>query len=325
MFTFHSSRKVTGASVALYAIAGIWTSIGTQLSLNSYHTSYIMSPQSTLCERASFSCDSNIFDRFAYVSELVQATDESFYMYRRIDSQQDCPPLESCNNPFQTKKRKVSIYSSSSHFDETKFQYNADFLSAIFQDVADIIAAKENHIDPCLSQTASSKKHKVSVASSLSRCSKSYTCLHRSSLSLEDHGRTSITEVCSVGLESSADVPEEESLASTNLPATISENSCSAVNLTQQATQVPETLSTNFICGLASQNKDSYGWFVEIDDATEEYSKVERIPSVPKDKTMNDLSFAACTAPKKNPSNDAAVEWAKAADTVDNVLGDLPF
>jgi hypothetical protein len=263
------------------------------------------------------------------LSELVQAADESFSMHRRLDPHQDRPPLESCSNPFQLKKRKVSIYSSPS--EETHFHYNADFLSAIFQDVADIIQAKENHIDPFPSQTAPQKKHRVSIATSLSRCSKSYGCLScsTSTSSCVDTNPSAEGSAAELGSNnvSSVQFQDDDLFVLHNLPATISENSCSVVNLTQTSVRAAQVLENppNFIYGVTSQVKDSYGWFVEIDEAPEDAPKTERIPCVPKDKSRNDISFTVCTAPKKNPAYDAAVEWAKAADTIDNVLGDLPF
>lgn len=288
-----------------------------------------MSPQSTLCESSSSSFHGDSYERFAYLSELVQAADESFSMHRRLDSHQDPPPIESFSNIFPLKKRKVSIYSSPS--EEIHPNYNADFLSAIFQDVADIIQANEIQIDQPLNQTASNKKLCVSATKQLNRCSKSYACLSCSSSSCVDSNPSSEVSTSDLGSRdlSSGQCLDEISFFLPNLPATISENSCSVVNLTQtsvRAAQVHETSPSNFIYGVTSPNKDSYGWFVEIDDAPDDALKNEQAPSiVPKDKIKDDLSFSVCTAPKKNPAYDAAVEWAKAADTVDNVLGDLPF
>lgn len=57
-----------------------------------------------------------------------------------------------------------------------------------------------------------------------------------------------------------------------------------------------------------STAKSSYGWFVELEDDDDE---------------NEDLAFTAVTAPKKNVDLDNEVDWACAADTVDDVLGDF--
>lgn len=54
-------------------------------------------------------------------------------------------------------------------------------------------------------------------------------------------------------------------------------------------------------------DKSSYGWFVELEE----------------DDRNEELAFTAVTAPKKNVDLDNEVDWACAADTVDDVLGDF--
>lgn len=61
----------------------------------------------------------------------------------------------------------------------------------------------------------------------------------------------------------------------------------------------------------AEVNGSSYGWFVELD------KDCNTDPGRPKD-----LAFSAITAPEKTTLEEEA-EWALAADTVDDVLGDL--
>lgn len=60
---------------------------------------------------------------------------------------------------------------------------------------------------------------------------------------------------------------------------------------------------------LSHSDKSSYGWFVELDDDDENDNE--------------ELAFTAVTAPKKNTTLDNEVDWACAADTVDDVLGDF--
>lgn len=99
-------------------------------------------------------------------------------------------------------------------------------------------------------------------------------------------------------------------IAFPNLPATVSDSSCSAgltrVNLIRQASS------------LEKQPKESFGWFVDLDD----HHTVETRAGLPYSASKDDLAFQAPTAPHGN-RNDAEVQWAKAADTVDDVLGDF--
>lgn len=66
--------------------------------------------------------------------------------------------------------------------------------------------------------------------------------------------------------------------------------------------------------------KERYGWFVVLDndncDPRTEFSAYKS--------TVEDLAFSASTAPIPQGQEDQAeLEWAQAADTVDDVLGDL--
>lgn len=63
----------------------------------------------------------------------------------------------------------------------------------------------------------------------------------------------------------------------------------------------------------------TYGWFVQTDDEHDhEVCKAYSTSSA----AFDDLAFKAPTAPKRVNDN-AEVEWARAADTVDDVLRDL--
>lgn len=99
-------------------------------------------------------------------------------------------------------------------------------------------------------------------------------------------------------------------IAFPSLPATVSDSSCHAgltrVNLVRQAS-VPE-----------NPKKESFGWFVDLDDN----QTVEVNPSLPYAVSSDSLAFQAPTAPK-GANDEAELEWAKAADTVDDVLGDF--
>uniref|UniRef100_A0A7S1YRH9 Uncharacterized protein n=1 Tax=Ditylum brightwellii TaxID=49249 RepID=A0A7S1YRH9_9STRA len=111
-------------------------------------------------------------------------------------------------------------------------------------------------------------------------------------------------------------------LAFPHLPATVSSSSCSSNNLTRdtsagQQAFASETSSYNVVKG---DDKESYGWFIETDadDATTFVNPLETV----RNSETSQLAFKAPTAPKQ-VDYDAEVEWAKAADTVDDVLSDF--
>jgi len=70
---------------------------------------------------------------------------------------------------------------------------------------------------------------------------------------------------------------------------------------------------------------DSFGWFLDLDtptDASEEHITDAYSAEGNSNSSTSSLAFQA---PVSVANHDAEVEWAKAADTVDDVLGDLPF
>ena len=100
-------------------------------------------------------------------------------------------------------------------------------------------------------------------------------------------------------------------LAFPHLPATVSATSCST--LTRSASDLQSSVTEK-------HEKDSYGWFVEMEDESETASGVTS--AYPVSDFFGDLAFVAPTASKQTAHVDE-VEWAKAADTVDDVLGDF--
>lgn len=119
---------------------------------------------------------------------------------------------------------------------------------------------------------------------------------------------------------------DSKSLVFPRLPPTVSESSCSSNNLTQTSVQAvpgPGTPSSH-IAGSA-KTRDTYGWFVDmdLDEDSERADVISAAQESCKASHGDDLSFKAFTAPKKPTQLDEEVEWAKAADTVDDVLGDF--
>lgn len=105
-------------------------------------------------------------------------------------------------------------------------------------------------------------------------------------------------------------IEDAAKIAFPNLPATVSDSSCHAgltrVNLVRQAS-IPENFT-----------KESFGWFVDLDDNL----TPESDPSLPYAVSSDNLAFQAPTAPKR-VNDEAELEWAQAADTIDDVLGDF--
>ena len=123
----------------------------------------------------------------------------------------------------------------------------------------------------------------------------------------------------------------EDSLAFPRLPPTVSDSSCNSNDLTHtsvHAVQGHETLTSIPDGGYLQQqqNMETYGWFVDMDLA-EDNDRADAICAAQESFRTGldeeDLSFKAFTAPKKTSKLDQEVEWAKAADTVDDVLGDF--
>lgn len=114
-------------------------------------------------------------------------------------------------------------------------------------------------------------------------------------------------------------------LAFPNLPATVSDSSCNT-GLTRESLvqQVPTPEIAAFNAG---SNKDAFGWFVDLDDhhyPEESLRTSSKSLSLDYTKSRDDLAFQAPTAPKRS-TDDAEVEWAKAADTVDTIFSGFPF
>lgn len=93
------------------------------------------------------------------------------------------------------------------------------------------------------------------------------------------------------------------------------------------------------LLGASGRGEDSYGWFLALDrdvDASEEHVTDAYRASAAALAAGRDSSSSSCgsaalafqapvSAAAGCAAHDAEVEWAKAADTVDDVLGDLPF
>mmetsp|Transcript_9075 Transcript_9075/g.13679 ORF Transcript_9075/g.13679 Transcript_9075/m.13679 type:complete len:312 (+) Transcript_9075:56-991(+) len=105
------------------------------------------------------------------------------------------------------------------------------------------------------------------------------------------------------------------------LPITVSSSSCSAASW-QALAPNPSAMGESKKEG--EQDSPSYGWFVSADDdksVTADQSEPYVAPTFLPD-TKPDLAFKALTAPHEG-NQDLVVQQALAADTIDDVLGDL--
>jgi hypothetical protein len=136
----------------------------------------------------------------------------------------------------------------------------------------------------------------------------------------------------------SADISSATGVVFPNLPATVSNssygNSMNTSNSRHPASS-PITTLTHVISDLQSSDtektsqtlaNDTYGWFVEMEDESNATNAISTpnstscLPLVDSYFAPKDLAFTAQVAPKAE-NYDAELEWATAADTVDDVLG----
>jgi hypothetical protein len=197
--------------------------------------------------------------------------------------------------------------------------YNSDFLTGLFEDIARGSSPTVEEQDPRGEESLSSKKSRLSLTRSMSHYGRSYANLAAVSPSPCSRAvinvqallnTTNATENASkqdlhhcVSSSSSEQSSSFSKLAFPHLPSTVSGDS--KTNITRKGQQTPDS------------DKNPYGWFVEIDDDYSEHDVDAYSSSVNKS-----LAFVAPTAPKAD-NHDAEVEWAKAADTIDDVLGDF--
>lgn len=236
--------------------------------------------------------------------------------------------------------------------------YNSDFLSGLFADVAkanvlsqfEIVEKKRGAAcietsseDEASQPTIPNKKIRLSLNRCLSRARASQMNLSELADSLpspravhEFPCATTCTSTPSrdVATPTTSSIPKQDSLAfqlscvsesSTcvgdaarfafpKLPTTISDASCgmglTRARLVRQATS-PE-----------NETKESFGWFVDLDDNKTPPTTASGSAGIASIVSSDNLAFQAQTAPK-GKQDEAELEWAQAADTVDDVLGDF--
>jgi len=192
------------------------------------------------------------------------------------------------------------------------------------------------------------KKSRSSLSRSMSRCRKSFknipaafTSSFAATVSTE---ATQVTDFsCHISSESGGDVDFEPQSPIPTDHVIVSYHFTDAASIIDEVLNVnipfpklPATVSDHSCSFSANNNvalqdvrnkrslRDCYGWFVETDQDEQLRKRAQAIAdaSVKAWTAVDDLSFSAATAPKSLVDDDD-LEWAKAADTVDDVLGDF--
>jgi hypothetical protein len=215
---------------------------------------------------------------------------------------------------------------------------NSAFLSGLF---ADVLLVAQEHATSSASQDEEapparpSKKSRVSSTSlsigPISRSGKSFKNLHDEldpvPASPKGAADFFLETTASFGCKSSPSTEAFDPAATVQghvvfpqLSATVSSSTCNTVprNLSD--------LESSLLTMNNQKKKDAaaiyYGWFVEIEDGA---TTVPRETASPYSSLTN-LAFSAPTNSPNAPDQEANdVEWAQAADTVDDVLGELLF
>ena len=108
-----------------------------------------------------------------------------------------------------------------------------------------------------------------------------------------------------------------------HLPTAVSDSFArnSSADLTQATAQLadPETFAASASSGSADGNETEYGWFLQLDDADMEVACDRKAT----ESTSGECGLAFEAPKAARTVLNAEVEWAKAADTVDDVLGDF--
>lgn len=232
--------------------------------------------------------------------------------------------LSSKDDKGQAVTPKLTLRKRNSDFALTS--YNSAFLEDLFDDIA---AAQEDEAktespDPSPTTEATlsvaypsdhslAKRRRVSTNKSLGRCGQSLANL------------ASCADLASfrMGVRKKSSVVIAPKFAASKAPPK-----------TELVATVSASLSFNLDLGLAEDSKPEesknekcqqgdFGWFIDTDDQ-EDFGFQKGLSASSSAPALVPLAFSASTAPV-GPSEEqqAEVEWAQAADTVDEVLGDF--
>jgi len=297
-----------------------------------------MSPQSraiinvnTFFSSRSVGWSSNSCSGTSSVADIIAWASNAEHSLHKIDSESssDIPlnPLIHASEP--VRKRSSSCVSSSLKNQPFLSSYGSAFLSGIFADIAQasdeesaisqdgvalpVAVACDNVSEPF------HKKARITASTSFGRPQKSFSTQYGPAEgTVSDVSSPTVvspriyTSAIKINLFNDS-VRELQDMAFPSLPQI--PNSISSSSFTQLVAATDEA-------GDRGDELDgpSYGWFVSTDDEEAEDSEAFPFPRFPD--TKPDLAFKVITAPA-GANQDLEVQQALAADTIDDVLGDL--
>jgi hypothetical protein len=246
------------------------------------------------------------------------------------------PSLVSCSSAelrlprFSLKKRPMMTCGGGGKSISLVSAVNSAFFSGLFADVTQDQALSSFPSNP----SPPLKKQRLTNSKSMTRCGKSFKSLiYPDELLASPSAAVDFFQVeesfsstdslyyqLSCVSDSSSDgfcATRAANLVFPDLPSTVSAYSTTGKTLTRKISDL-QTFDSEIFHN-DKNNSSYYGWFVEMDDQPDR-SSFEPMRAKPTTK----LAFLA----DKNDNTthhqlDPEVEWAKAADTVDDVLGDL--
>lgn len=307
-----------------------------------------MSPQSraTISDNTTFasrddgwSCNS--CSGTSSVADLARAANMEYALHK-IESESSSTPANplmcQTGNENPSRKRSSAHISSSPKNQPFLSSYGSAFLSGIFADIAqasDEDQPAEAIVASVHAETADTSSSEQCIKKARTTASTSFRSQSKSYVALVGLSEGAISEVQSPSVVSprfnmtknqvlNDQVRELQDMAFPSLPQipiTVSSSSCSTSsgeNSSPRPSVDEEGVNRD------EQDSPAYGWFVSTDDdvAVPMDQSVSSSASMFLPDTKPDLAFKAPAAPSEG-NHDLVVQQALAADTIDDVLGDL--
>ena len=201
--------------------------------------------------------------------------------------------------------------------------------AAVPVDGNDSATAAEVTTVAAISEYNLAKRRRVSTTRSLERCGPSHNKNLASFSPLSSHGNGCPTKGSSHSFLPTMTTKTTSTTRLLELPATVSASYSFQEDLAAETTKASSKNinddKTNSIIHAPHPEEEDFGWYIETDGYDGEHD-----PSCDPDAqrthpTAAPLAFSAAVAPRAPTTQDhrAAVEWAAAADMVDDVLGDF--
>lgn len=306
-----------------------------------------MSPQSratstinTTTFASSNGWSTNACSLTTVTAEINWASSATDYLLNEIDSDSSTGDAH-LSSPIiaseQQRKRSSSCVSPPKNQQPFLSSYGSAFLSGIFADMAQATDDDDTdifHQDDEFSRTSMGSES-------------SYKKARITATPTSFHGRHQV-EGTSSGISTAAEGAVSEGLTPPVVSPRIKPKSALKIQIYNDSvrmlqdmafpslsSQIPNTISSSscvmqlmmdeVVNRQDEQEGPSYGWFVWTDDDLAEDSSTESYPGyVPATKSVADLAFKAISPTPVNGTNqDVEVQQALAADTIDDVLGDL--